>query len=124
MKSPRKNAWEKELEELEKNNEEEKKQEQTREQYNNEVEKTSILINKAADYETACSIRRYIEAVRNDPLNPDNNPEWIEWAYKKADWFDPTVAREDELLGKREHELNPDQKKLDKQIWPHPCQAP
>ena len=29
--------------------------------------------------------------------------EWIEWATKKADWYDPSVSLDDEYLGKREH---------------------
>ena len=29
---------------------------------------------------------------------------WASWARAKADWYDPTIAKEDELLGKREHE--------------------
>jgi len=29
-----------------------------------------------------------------------NNPDWIDWASKKADWFDPTGTREDEFFGK------------------------
>lgn len=33
---------------------------------------------------------------------------------KKADWFDPIIAREDELFGKREHEKNAEQKVLKK----------
>ncbi len=102
----------KEIEEFERQIEEGKKQEQIREQYNNEVQKTRTLLNKAQDYETACSIRQYIDAIRSDTDNPDNNPEWIEWANKKADWYDPTIAREDELFGKRKHELNPDQKAI------------
>ncbi|GIQ70066.1 hypothetical protein XYCOK13_28900 [Xylanibacillus composti] len=33
--------------------------------------------------------------------------EWIDWAKKKADWYDPIIAREDEIL-KREHEKGKD----------------
>lgn len=29
--------------------------------------------------------------------------EWIKWANKKANWFDPIINEEDELLGKRNH---------------------
>ena len=61
-------------------------------------------------------IRRYIEAVRNKPDAPDNNPDWIDWASKKADWYDPTVARVDEFLGEREHGKDPDRKTL-KERW-------
>ena len=92
------------------------RKERIREQYNNEVDKTNSLLNKTADYEIACRIRSYIDAIKRDPNNPDNNPEWIDWASKKADWFDPTVAREDEFFGKRKHGLDADQKEL-KRRW-------
>ena len=44
---------------------------------------------------------------------------WVEWAMKKAAWFDPTVAWDDELFGKREHEKNATDKALKKygQYW-------
>ena len=105
----------KEIEELDRKQEEEKKRQQTRDQYNAEIEKTKALINKAADYETARTIRNYIDAVRKNPNCPDNNPEWIEWANRKADWFDPTIGREDEIFGKRKHEQDTFQKELKKQ---------
>lgn len=31
---------------------------------------------------------------------------WIDWAKKKADWYDPTIARKDKLFGERNHEEN------------------
>ena len=34
-----------------------------------------------------------------DSGNEDITPEWIEWALKKADWYDPSIATEDEYLG-------------------------
>lgn len=37
---------------------------------------------------------------------------WIDWAKKKADWFDPTIAGTDELLGKRDHKKSEEQKAL------------
>ena len=61
------------------------------------------LENIAKDYQIACEIRNYIAALihRGGLTEPDI--EWIEWAKKKADWYDPIVAREDEYLGKRDH---------------------
>ncbi len=38
--------------------------------------------------------------------------EWIEWASKKADWYDPTKNIEDEYLGKRDHGKNSEEKDL------------
>ena len=46
--------------------------------------------------------------------NEEATPEWIEWAFKKADWYDPTKDVEDEYLGKRDHGKNKDEKDLDK----------
>ena len=41
---------------------------------------------------------------------------WVDWAIKKADWVDPTVGRNDELFGEREHEKSSSKKAL-KEIW-------
>ncbi len=35
------------------------------------------------------------------------------WATKKADWFDPTVALEDDVLGTRKHNEKAESKKLE-----------
>ena len=32
-----------------------------------------------------------MNAIKNDPANPDNNPDRIDWTSKKADRIDPTV---------------------------------
>jgi hypothetical protein len=50
-------------------------------------------------------------------MNDEKTSEWIDWAKKKADWFDPTVAREDELFGERNHEENEDRKALKKSYY-------
>ena len=44
----------------------------------------------------------------------DEQKEWIAWARKKADWYDPTIARSDEFFGKRKHEENAEKKQLRK----------
>ena len=84
----------------------ERLEKERREKYNLEVERTIALENAALDYETACRIRDYVNAVaascENDGLD-DEIAVWIDWAMKKADWFDPTIARDDNLFGKREH---------------------
>lgn len=60
-------------------------------------------------YDTACKIRRYISAYKVAHLDEDIS-EWQEWANAKADWYDPTISREDELLGKRDHAKAKDEK--------------
>lgn len=67
------------------------------------MEKTQALENIAKDYQIACDIRNYISAVMNKNDLTAENLEWIEWAKKKADWYDPIFAREDEYLGQRKH---------------------
>lgn len=53
--------------------------------------------------------REYIQAMI-DSGNEDITPEWIEWALKKADWYDPSIETEDEYLGKRQHEKSAEEK--------------
>ena len=94
-----------------KRKEEELQRIKRRERYNDEIDCTLELINEAEDYEIACKIRAYINAVQNNP-NSNTSINWINWARKKADWFDPSVDFEDELLGKRNHKTSAENKKL------------
>lgn len=106
-------------EEARKKAEAERRKEERRKRYNKEVERTIALENAALDYETASRIRAYVKAVETscgqDGLD-EETAAWVEWATKKADWFDPTVARDDELFGEREHEKSSSEKAL-KEIW-------
>lgn len=98
-----------------KQEEEERLRQERRKRYNEEVDQTIALTNMALDYDTACKIRAYIIALEPKvDMNDEQTAEWIDWAKKKADWFDPTVAREDELFGERDHEKNEEQKALKK----------
>ncbi|MCP3776362.1 hypothetical protein NLX71_24195 [Paenibacillus sp. MZ04-78.2] len=100
-----------------KRKEEERRKEEHRQRVNEEVDQTLMLENLSEDYDIACKIRRYIAAVEASG-NLDPTPmEWIEWAKAKADWYDPTIAREDEFFGKRDHRKNADQKKLERNSY-------
>ena len=83
--------------------EEERRREENRQRKEQEIRLVKELVNKAEDYRIAKEIREYIQAMI-DSGNEDITPEWIEWALKKADWYDPSIATEDEYLGKRQHE--------------------
>jgi len=100
-----------------KRQEEARRKEERRKKYNEEVEQTIALENAALDFETACRIRAYVKAVANscgqDGLD-DETAVWVDWAIKKADWFDPIVTRNDEFLGNREHEKSLGEKALKK----------
>jgi len=98
-----------------KRDEEERSKEERRNRYNDEVDRTIELQNQAFDFQISSRIRDYIEAVKNCSSNTgldDKTVSWIEWATKKADWFDPTMARHDELFGRRRHEKKEEDKAL------------
>lgn len=96
-----------------KRKEEERQKEERRKQYNAEVDHTLVLANLSEDYDTACKIRRYIAAVEAAEILDLQTMKWLEWAKAKADWYDPTIARDDEIFGKRRHGSNADKKKLE-----------
>jgi hypothetical protein len=53
------------------------------------------LLSDSQRWNQSKLLRDYIaEAARRSA-----DPAWIEWASKKADWFDPFIKLEDELLG-------------------------
>lgn len=82
---------------------------ENRQRKEQEIRLVKELVNKAEDYRIAKEIREYIQAMI-DSGNEDITPAWIEWARKKADWYDPSIATEDEYLGKRQHEKNAEEK--------------
>ena len=89
--------------------EETRRREENRQRKEQEIRLVKELVKKAEDYRIAKEIREYIQAMI-DSGNEDITPEWIEWALKKADWYDPSIATEDEYLGKRQHEKNAEEK--------------
>jgi hypothetical protein len=93
--------------------EEADRRERRRQQYNAEVRRTNELVNLAKDFDTACKIRAYVAALESHSDSQDaETAEWIDWAKKKAGWYDPTVARDDEVFGQREHEKSEAEKSL------------
>lgn len=103
--------WE---EEQRKREEEARRKEEIRKRKADEVRRTKELLNQAEDYKIACEIRQYIAAVTQQKDITPEVAEWVEWAKKKANWYDPVVAAEDEYLGKREHSKSKEEKDLDK----------
>lgn len=96
--------------------EEEERKERIRNAKKNEAQKVKQLINLAEGYRIACEIRNYINAISSHNSLSNEMKDWIKWANEKADWFDSIIDREDEILGKREHEESLENKnnKLDK----------
>lgn len=95
--------------------EEKRRQEELfRQRRNQEIDRTISLVNEAEDFAIACKIRAYVSAVASKPNLSDKEKTWIEWANRKADWYDPSIALKDELLGTREHSENNEAKALKK----------
>jgi hypothetical protein len=101
-------------EEERKKEEERRSREEQKERYNEEVDRTGFLLNEALDFERAVRIRNFIAAVENSGDQEKYSAEWITWAKKKADWFDPTIADEDEYFGVRDHSKDEQRKQLEK----------
>lgn len=63
--------------------------------------------------------------AESEPLLPlwrgedidEKTAAFIDWAKKKVDWFDPSVARIDEILGDRDHKESEDRKSLKKRYY-------
>jgi hypothetical protein len=74
-----------------------------------ELEKVTALENAAMDWHKALIIRQYIASVEDalqkelDEEKRARITEWASWGREKADWYDPIVAKEDPVLGKRQH---------------------
>lgn len=101
-------------EERRKREEEARRKEEIRKRKEDEVRRTKELLNQTEDYKIACEIRQYIAAITQQKDITPEVAEWIEWAQKRADWYDPIIAAEDEFLGRREHSKSKEEKDLDK----------
>ncbi len=74
--------------------------------YNSEVDDLKGLLNYANDFDIARRIRRFVNHLE-ESRNTTENAEFISWAREKADWYDPTISRMDEILGARNHDSDP-----------------
>lgn len=74
-----------------------------------EAQRIIELSNMAEDYRIANEIRAYIAAVIKSGRE-ESNSKWVQWAKQKANWYDPTIEYNDELLGTREHGKNKEEK--------------
>lgn len=67
-----------------------------------ELKKFNILLKNSEQYNNAKLIRQYIEAEKQKAIAENNltteKQDWIKWANDKADWYDPTINKPDDLL--------------------------
>ena len=62
---------------------------------NDEKARVKQLIIEAHDYQMAMQIRKYATAI--------SDKKYKDWSLQKADWLDPTVGSNDEILGLRDY---------------------
>lgn len=71
-----------------------------------QLEEIKLLEQASTDWHRAEKIRAFVAALEESiTMFPENEKkakyvEWIEWAKSKADWIDPLIDKEDELLGR------------------------
>jgi hypothetical protein len=60
------------------------------------------IVEKAVRWHKAVNLRNYIDTVEQKAIAGNTISEeltnWLDWARKKADWYDPFIEKEDELL--------------------------
>ena len=77
-------------------------EEEIQRQKENELENVRALIRKSELWKKADDLRNYIKevenmAIKNEKLTGELK-NWLDWANKKADWYDPLVEKEDDFL--------------------------
>jgi hypothetical protein len=89
--------------------EEEERQRRLEQMRKGELEEVELLVNAASDWGKAEKIRRFANCMEqkvaeiNDESKKKKLYIWLKWARDKADWLDPLVTKEDEVLGKSRH---------------------
>ena len=67
----------------------------------NDLSKFKEMLGKASRWHKANNLRNYIKAVEEKEMSNNDSielREWLDWARKKADWYDPFIESKDILL--------------------------
>jgi len=63
-----------------------------------EMNAVKNLISQANSWKQTIIIREYMTALEKHPGLTNQRKEWLEWAKKKVEWFDPFIQAPDEIL--------------------------
>lgn len=67
-----------------------------------EIENFKKLLDDSERWKKAVDLRNYIKQIENNAIKENKFSEelsnWIKWASDKADWYDPLIMKQDELL--------------------------
>lgn len=79
-----------------------KKEEELRQRYLNELNDFKQLLGDSRRWQKAKDLRNYLKSIEINAKKKNNLSvelkNWLIWANNKADWYDPLLEREDELL--------------------------
>jgi hypothetical protein len=82
--------------------EEERKRKEMLARKQTEINSVVDLLNQAIRWQQTRFMREYVSSVIQNGKNPlnidDDFQEWIDWAKKKIDWYDPFIQAKDDLL--------------------------
>lgn len=82
--------------------EERKRKEDLQKLKEEEMAKFKNLVTLSERYNKSQLIRQYIHAeilkVKKNDSFSDEFQKWVNWAKDKADWYDPTIEKDDEIL--------------------------
>jgi hypothetical protein len=96
---------------IDRRREEEKRKQHLEELKKREVQRISKLEGVVSNWDKAQKMRGFAESLYkkiggiSDEVEKEKAKEYIKWIRDKADWIDPLVSREDELLGRKYHGL-------------------
>lgn len=82
--------------------EEERKEKEWQKRKEKELSDFKTIITQSSRWHKAGELRSYIEAVESKAIAgkqlSDKLRDWLQWLRDKADWYDPFIEKEDELL--------------------------
>jgi hypothetical protein len=67
----------------------------------NELNEFKDLLAKAERWQKTINLRNYLATVEKTVAGsdvPEEIKNWLDWSRKKADWYDPMIEIEDDLL--------------------------
>jgi hypothetical protein len=87
----------------------------------NELSDFKGILLKATRLHKATTMRSYIDKVEEHAINnnilTDELINWLAWARKKADWYDPLIENDDELLKNVDRDTLTLKKKSSNSLW-------
>jgi hypothetical protein len=96
--------------------EEERKEKEWQQRKEKELSDFKNIITQSSRWQKAGELRSYIDAVEAKAIAgnqlTDKLRDWLQWLRDKADWYDPFIEKEDELLADIDRDTMSPKKKV------------